>query len=108
MHLVGWLRSEIARKGITDQLLSEIALASAVVTTPLSSYRSRRTGREIRAAAAHDGALLFGYSAFTERAIWEGARRLEHALSSDPRSSLRRGRRPAEAATAAASASAQR
>jgi GntR family transcriptional regulator/MocR family aminotransferase len=92
MHLVGWLRSEVARRGVTDRVLSEIALASSVVTTPLSSYRSRRSGREIR-AGARDGALLFGYSAFSEAAIWEGARRLEHAFSSDSRSSLRRGRR---------------
>ena len=92
MHLVGWLRAEVARSGITDRLLSDIALANAVVTTPLSLYRSKRSGREIRGAATRDGALLFGYSAFSEAAIWKGARQLEHALSSDSRSSLRRRR----------------
>jgi DNA-binding transcriptional MocR family regulator len=89
MHLVGWLRGDLARKGLTDQLLSEIALASGVVTTPLSSYRLKRRGREIRSATARDGALLFGYSGFSEAAIWKGARQLEHAFAAAPRSSLR-------------------
>jgi GntR family transcriptional regulator/MocR family aminotransferase len=93
MHLVGWIRSEVARKGVSDQTLSEIALANAVVTTPLSMYRLARRGRELRASASSAGALLFGYSAFSEAAIWDGARQLERALAADPRSSLRRSRR---------------
>jgi GntR family transcriptional regulator/MocR family aminotransferase len=93
MHLVGWVRAELARKGVTDQLLSGIALSNGIVTTSLSSYRSRRNGREMRAAAARDGGLLFGYSAFSEAAIWKGARQLELAFAADSRSNLRRGRR---------------
>jgi GntR family transcriptional regulator/MocR family aminotransferase len=92
MHLVGWVRSEIRRRGLTDRVLSEIALNSAVVTTPLSMYRLSQRGRELRPSAFGDGALLFGYAAFNEDAIWDGARRLERALAADPRSGLRRRR----------------
>ncbi|MDQ2666507.1 MAG: PLP-dependent aminotransferase family protein [Gemmatimonadota bacterium] len=95
MHLVGWLRAELAREGLTDQLLSDIALAAGVVTTPLSKYRLDRRTRDIPSASKADGALLFGYSAFSEPAIWKGARQLEQALSADPRSYLRRSRRAA-------------
>ncbi|MEO5815278.1 MAG: PLP-dependent aminotransferase family protein [Gemmatimonadaceae bacterium] len=93
MHLVGWLRDELARKGVTDQLLSDIALAASIVTTPLSSYRLNHRARDLPSASAVDGALLFGYSAFSETALWNGARQLEHALAADPRSNLRRSRR---------------
>ncbi len=93
MHLVGWLRGEVAQKDLTDQLLSDIALAAGVVTTPLSAYRLDQGARDIASARTADGALLFGYSAFTEAAIWNGARQLEQALSADPRSNLRRSSR---------------
>jgi GntR family transcriptional regulator/MocR family aminotransferase len=92
MHLVGWVRSETRRRGLTDRILSEIALNSAVVTTPLSMYRSSRRERELRPSQFGDGALLFGYAAFPESTIWEGARQLERALAADPRSRLRRSR----------------
>ncbi|MEP6992813.1 MAG: PLP-dependent aminotransferase family protein [bacterium] len=95
MHLVGWLRSEIVRKGLTDQVLADIALTAGVVTTPLSSYRLDRHASDIGSAKTGDGALLFGYSAFSETAIWNGARQLEQALSADSRSNLRRHRRSA-------------
>ena len=92
MHLVGWLRSEITRRGLTDRILSEIALRSAVVTTPLSMYRLSRRGRALRPSAFREGALLFGYAGFSEDVIWKGARQLERALAADPRSGVRRSR----------------
>jgi GntR family transcriptional regulator/MocR family aminotransferase len=76
MHLVGWLRGEAARRGVTDKSLADVALANAVVTTSLSSYRMGKRGHESR------GALLFGYAAFNEETIRNGARQLEQAFAS--------------------------
>ena len=89
MHLVGWLRGTAAAEGVSDQSLSDIALASGVVATSLSSYRLRRPPLEPRAS----GALLFGYAAFSEATIWEAARRLEQALSAHLRHSPSRRNR---------------
>lgn len=94
MHLVGWLRGDAARRGTSDRELSDVALASAVVTTALSTYRLRKPARDDRIPGG-GGALLFGYSAFPEATLWEGARRLEQALSAHLRHGARRSRRVA-------------
>ena len=81
MHLVGWLRDNVMRAGITDARLAEIAFENAVVTTPLSSYRlpgpATKSRRDSRAA----GALLFGYAGYSRATIWSAARTLERAFT---------------------------
>jgi GntR family transcriptional regulator/MocR family aminotransferase len=82
MHLVGWLRHDIQRKGFADTTLSKIALEHAIVTTPLSSYRLRAPGASARSMR---GALLFGYAAFPEATLWNAAQQLEKVFTTHVR-----------------------
>jgi GntR family transcriptional regulator/MocR family aminotransferase len=82
MYLVGWLRHDIQRKGFADATLSRIALEHAIVTTPLSAYRLRAPGSDARSVR---GALLFGYAAFREAALWNAAQQLEKVFTSKVR-----------------------
>ncbi len=68
----------------SSRALAEVALASGVVTTPLSSYRLPMAERDARGSARARGALLFGYAGYPETTIWEAARRMEQAMSRMP------------------------
>jgi hypothetical protein len=73
MHLVGWLRDEVTRRGASDQQLADVALASGVVTTPLSSYRLSVAGQGARRARHSGEALLFGYAGYSVATIRDSA-----------------------------------
>ncbi len=66
MHVVGWLREEL-----NDVAAFDAALAVGIETPPLSRYCIE---------AALPPAILFGYSAVTERTIAGAVRRLRSAL----------------------------
>jgi GntR family transcriptional regulator/MocR family aminotransferase len=66
MHLMGWLR-----EGVNDQAASRAAFDRGVEVTPLSAYCIEPQAR---------GALRLGYTGYTSRQIWTGARRLASAL----------------------------
>jgi GntR family transcriptional regulator / MocR family aminotransferase len=67
MHLVGWLPP-----GISDMEAARIAIEHNVLALPLSSFSLKPVKR---------GALMLGYTAFDEREIRAGVRRLKAALS---------------------------
>ncbi len=66
MHLIGWLPD-----GVDDCAASRSASAGGVEVTPLSAYCIEPQKR---------GALRLGYTGYTPREIWHGARRLATAL----------------------------
>jgi GntR family transcriptional regulator/MocR family aminotransferase len=66
MHLIGWLP-----EGVNDCVASKAAAARGVEVTPLSAYCIEPQKR---------GALRLGYTGYTPREIWHGARRLATAL----------------------------
>jgi len=66
MHLIGWLP-----EGINDCAAASAAAAGGVEVTPLSAYCIEPQKR---------GALRLGYTGYTPRQIWHGARRLATAL----------------------------
>jgi DNA-binding transcriptional MocR family regulator len=76
MHLVGWLRSDVLGD-VTDEALSEAALAAGVFASPLSSYR---TPPLHDGNPAPPGGLVFGYAGCSDAMIWDGARRLGRAI----------------------------
>jgi GntR family transcriptional regulator/MocR family aminotransferase len=81
MHLVGWLRDDMSAQGVSDRALADVALASGVVTTPLSSYRLPVPGGPAQDSMRPRGALLLGYAGYSEPAIRDAARRLEQAFA---------------------------
>jgi len=66
MHLIGWLREDV-----DDQQAADAAAREGIEVTPLSAYALQRPKR---------GALRLGYTGYTPKQIWEGVRRLAHAL----------------------------
>jgi GntR family transcriptional regulator/MocR family aminotransferase len=81
MHLVAWLRDSLVQAGVSDQALSETALAGGVVATALSSYRARTVQPDGKGLHGSAEALLLGYSGCSDAMIWEGAQRLERAIA---------------------------
>jgi len=67
MHLVGWLPPEVS-----DMEAARAASQHNVLALPLSAFSLRPVAR---------GALILGYTAFNEREIREGVRRLNTALA---------------------------
>jgi GntR family transcriptional regulator / MocR family aminotransferase len=67
MHLIGWLP-----KGIDDQQISNGLKEHGVRAAPVSAYCINRPGRE---------GLLLGYTAFNERQIKEGVRKIAKSLA---------------------------
>jgi GntR family transcriptional regulator / MocR family aminotransferase len=67
MHLVGWLPP-----GVSDTEAARVASARDVLALPLSAFSLQPVTR---------GALMLGYTAFDEREIRAGARRLKTALA---------------------------
>jgi len=70
MHLVGWLPP-----GVNDTEAARVASAHNVLALPLSAFSMKPVPR---------GALMLGYTAFDEREIRAGVRRLKTALSELP------------------------
>ena len=67
MHLVGWLPH-----GVSDTEAARVASAHNVLALPLSAFSLEPVTR---------GALMLGYTAFDDREIRAGVRRLITALS---------------------------
>jgi GntR family transcriptional regulator/MocR family aminotransferase len=67
MHLVGWLPP-----GVSDTEAARVASAHNVLALPLSAFSLEPVTR---------GALMLGYTAFDDREIRAGVRRLKTALS---------------------------
>jgi GntR family transcriptional regulator/MocR family aminotransferase len=70
MHLVGWLPP-----GVSDTEASRFASERDVLSLPLSAFSLQPVMR---------GALMLGYTAFNEREIRAGVRRLKNALAEMP------------------------
>ncbi len=66
MHLVGWLP-----EGVSDKTVSQRASELGLRVAPVSNYSLNSTSR---------GGLLLGYTAFNEKQIKEGVRKLERVL----------------------------
>ncbi|MEZ5428895.1 MAG: PLP-dependent aminotransferase family protein [Pyrinomonadaceae bacterium] len=66
MHLVGWLP-----EGVDDRRVADKAAEKGIKVSPVSSYSLKKKRR---------GGLVLGYTAFDERQIEEGVRRLSEAL----------------------------
>jgi len=67
MHLVGWLPP-----GVSDITAARAAYQHIVLALPLSTFSLNPGAR---------GALILGYTAFNEREIRAGVRRLKTALA---------------------------
>lgn len=67
MHLIGWLP-----RGVDDRAVARASWRHGLITFPLSAFSLRPVDR---------GALVLGYTAFNEREIRDGVRRLRTALS---------------------------
>jgi GntR family transcriptional regulator / MocR family aminotransferase len=67
MHLVGWLPAEVS-----DMEAARVASEHNVLALPLSAFSLKPVTR---------GALMLGYTAFNEREICAGVRRLKTALT---------------------------
>jgi GntR family transcriptional regulator/MocR family aminotransferase len=82
MHLVGWIRKELLRGGISDMALSRAAMDDGVIVSPLSAHRLRKNvKRGIPNIHESSHALLLGYAGCSDEMIWEGAERLAGAIS---------------------------
>jgi GntR family transcriptional regulator/MocR family aminotransferase len=81
MHLVGWLRKDFCRAGVTDQALAQAALSDGVVVEALSSHRLRKARRGAISPHESSDALLLGYAGCSDAMLWEGAQRLGRAIS---------------------------
>jgi GntR family transcriptional regulator / MocR family aminotransferase len=70
MHLIGWLQA-----GADDEKISNDLREHGVRAAPVSAYCINRSKQ---------GGLLLGYTAFNERQIGEGVKRMAKRLTAKP------------------------
>jgi len=67
MHLIGWLP-----KGVDDHRVSQHLAANGILAAPVSRYTNR---------TLQPGGIILGYTAFNEKQIKGGVKKLEKVMS---------------------------